>query len=512
MTTLTLRVNLYDKTIQPALASEPEAISVGETVKLRLLGTGFTADDITAINTVIASDAVTPPLRARMRNDAMGDIAIFPFPGDDLSQGNGWFAEDVYGETAICCNIDLGTAQAYGLFGGVTLPDGVSRKIRLIVERSFPNENPTLFASDLLRVGSWSFPGHELRFIGHPKETDVSIDDVQELVNGAVAAFQNEVSGVKETLVEQASAIANAITSGSGDASGLIEALSGHFATKDELSGVMSGVADAVASGLSGVVMSSGAQTITGIKTFESGFRAGTSGNCPVTPCCGGYGLVIGSGGTYSVPILYWGEESDAQQLVTVALVESGLYEVASAIGLEHNWGYGGWVIPDGFYSGCGMVYTLSGIMSGLGIEMYSGSDGSRIPALVAGIVQSLDKVADISSKVTSMLGLDEDPDKTFCEAVDDCICGWKETVEHRLSGLEDDVSDHETRIQNLGQRVGALETDVNDLVSDVGWLLGKAAQAGWGSPDDESGSGGGGDSGDSGEDPIDPPFPPPIV
>ena len=205
MTTLTLRVNLYDKTITPALGSEPESIAVGETVKLRLLGLGLSSAEA---NVGFASDEATPSLRVRVRHDGMGDIAIFPFPGAE----DGWTEETVEGETALCCDLDLGTAQAYALFGGIALPDGATRRVRVVVERSFPNETPTLYASDRLTLGSWSFPRHALRVIAEPTRTELTNADLERSLSVTASGFQAEVSGIASQMEDRALAIAAAMS------------------------------------------------------------------------------------------------------------------------------------------------------------------------------------------------------------------------------------------------------------------------------------------------------------
>lgn len=145
MTTLTLRVNLYDKSLEPVLSAEPETIAVGEAVKLRLLGLGLTAAQANA-----SDNADRPALRARLCH-AMGDVAMYPFPGELAA----WTEETVGDATALCCPLDLATVQAFDLFGGpLPVVQGAAR-VRLYVESPIESGAPALYASHPVKLLAW---------------------------------------------------------------------------------------------------------------------------------------------------------------------------------------------------------------------------------------------------------------------------------------------------------------------------------------------------------------------
>jgi len=505
MTTLTLRCNLYDKTLEPALRAEPESIAVGETVKLRLLGLGFGADDMPALNAVLASDAVTPPLRARMRNDSIGDIAIFPFPGDDPSEGNGWYAETVDGETATCCNLDLGTAQAYGLFGGAPQPDGVRRKVRLIIERSFPNDSPTLYASDMLTLGSWSFPGHELRFLGQPKGTDITQDDLQ-------AALDNAASGFKAELLTRAEQIAAAMSGVTEETiSGLRDAL--QSVTAEDVSGI-------VASGLSGYAKRE-YPTIEGSIRFENNDNVnGFSGGCYI-----GAEQTQDEDGSRGVIVL--GGEKDPEhaeayigspvvdegRIVTVGMLSG---EVASGIigrsfadlksGLENFFGVN--INSSGDFdwrNGNPVASPLSGALSTLGIGSISNESD------FAAILEAMGRVAsELSDRIDS---LNPGGASSFCELVENCIGNRLSGIEDQISGLasaSNSVTNYMSSITSLlgsngGGTDAAILTRLRTLESAVA-----ALQSGSGTPSGSGEHSGSGTPDDSGT--ADPPFAPPLT
>ena len=158
MTTLTLQANLYDKSLEPLLDADPETVAVGETVKLRIAGLGLTPEEANVCqddsdsDSSDSGDSDRPALRFRLVGP-LGDVAMYPFPGD-LPHWTEETLDDKNETKALCCTLDLATKQAYALFGGPYNPRG-SVRVAAYVERPVESGNPTLYASGSLKIKGW---------------------------------------------------------------------------------------------------------------------------------------------------------------------------------------------------------------------------------------------------------------------------------------------------------------------------------------------------------------------
>lgn len=160
MTTITLSIDEETKRFE--LDDGPVSVHAGETVCVVLRGLGVTAAEANGTN--LLENAVAeeegasqkyPALRVRLIHPVFGDMAMYPWPGNECE----WHELDTsHPGKGLVCELDLDTEQVFRV-----VRSGNGRELTLYVERPWPEVVPTVYGTYPLRVEDWPEATGEVR-------------------------------------------------------------------------------------------------------------------------------------------------------------------------------------------------------------------------------------------------------------------------------------------------------------------------------------------------------------